>query len=298
MERDSGTFADGKRVGVVGGGTMGVGIVYVFAMAGIAVHLVEPDSVRAQAVMPALNTAAAGAIQRGKMDAALARQRLGGVTIHEAVSDLPDALDLVIETVPERRELKLRVLGDIAARKPALIATNTSALSVDDLASAVTDATRFLGMHFFNPVWSLMLVEVIRGTQTDEASLKTACDFVVAIGKSAAVVSDSPGFATSRLDLVQALEAIRMVEEGVATPADIDRAITTAYRHPIGPLRLCDMVGLDVRLDIARHLEQALGPHFAPPLLLEQMVARGDLGVKSGRGFYDWPDAALTQKQG
>lgn len=298
MDRNGGTFADGKRVGVVGGGTMGVGIVYVFAMAGFAVHLVERDSMRTQAVMPTLNTAAAGAIQRGKIDAELAQQRLGGVTIHEAVSDLPDALDLVIETVPEQRDLKLRVLGEIAARKPAMIATNTSALSVDDLASAVTDATRFLGMHFFNPVWSLMLVEVIRGTETNEASLKTACDFVAAIGKSASVVSDSPGFATSRLDLVQALEAIRMVEEGVATPADIDRAITTAYRHPIGPLRLCDMVGLDVRLDIARHLEQALGPHFAPPRLLEQMVARGDLGVKSGRGFYDWPDAALTRKQG
>lgn len=290
MTHDLAVSNIGRNVGVVGGGTMGVGIVYVFAMAGFKVHLVEPDSARADAAFQTLEAAAVQAVKRGKTSEAEAKAKLATVRIVSTTRALPEGLDLVIETVPERRDLKGQVLAEIDARRPSLIATNTSALSIDELAVDVGDPSRFVGMHFFNPVWSLMLVEVIRGQQTSDASVALAKAYAEAIGKTTAVVSDAPGFATSRLDLVQALEAIRMVEAGVASPEDIDRAVTTAYRHPIGPLRLSDIVGLDVRLDIARHLSQALGDRFAPPRLLEEMVERGELGRKTGKGFYEWPD--------
>ena len=288
----------GARVGVVGAGTMGVGIAYVFAMAGFEVSLVEPDDAGAERAQETLANAAADAQARGKVNEAEASAGLTRIKRVRSAGDLPEGLDLVIETVPERGDLKMQVLGAVASRGPHLIASNTSAMSIDALAAAVPDPARFLGMHFFNPVWSLKLVEVITGTQTTEDSVAKAAAFAEAIGKTTAVVKDSPGFATSRLDLVQALEAIRMVEEGVASAADIDRAVTTAYRHPVGPLRLSDMVGLDVRLDIARQLADTLGPHFAPPQLLQDMVARGELGRKSGKGFYDWAAEPMTSKAG
>ena len=281
-----------QQVGVVGAGTMGVGIAYVFAMGGYGVHLVEPDTARRDAALATRREAARGAVARGKVEADAADRAIGSVKGLTSVGDLPHGLSLIVETVPERLALKQQVLSDIASRTPELIASNTSALSIDDLAKSVTDPTAFLGMHFFNPVWSLMLVEIVRGARTSDDSIARARAFAEGIGKKSAVVSDRPGFATSRLDLVQALEAIRMVEDGVASAEDIDRAITTAYRHPVGPLRLSDMVGLDVRLDIATHLATVLGPHFAPPKLLQDMVARGELSQKSGKGFYDWPAPA------
>jgi 3-hydroxybutyryl-CoA dehydrogenase len=197
---------------------------------------------------------------------------------------------LAIETVPERLELKLDVLARIAARGPRLIASNTSAMSIDRLASALPDPAAFLGMHFFNPVWSLPLVELIRGEKTSQAALDQARDFVAWLGKQSLTVRDVPGFATSRLDLIASLEAMRMLESGVASAEDIDRAAVLAYRHPVGPLRLSDIVGLDVRLDIARTLEAAHGERFAPPQILIDMVGEGKLGAKSGQGFFAWPE--------
>jgi 3-hydroxybutyryl-CoA dehydrogenase len=147
-------------------------------------------------------------------------------------------------------------------------------------------------MHFFNPVWSIKLVELVRGQATSEATLERARAFATRIGKESLTVRNVPGFATSRLDLIASLEAMRMLEDGVASAEDIDHALVTAYRHPMGPLRLSDIVGLDVRLDIARHLSQALGPRYAPPRILEEMVAQGHLGQKSGRGFFEWPHKA------
>lgn len=283
---------DAHRVAIVGGGTMGIGMVYVFAAAGFHVTLVEPSDAQRDTAAARLTKAAADGVARGKLDAA---QQAAVTTGYSTVADaeaLPEGLDLVIETVPERLSVKEDVLRRIAARAPALIATNTSALSVDQLAAFVTDTSSFLGMHFFNPVWSLPLVEIIRGKATSADAVARAEYFATAIGKTSITVSDTPGFATSRLDLIAAMEAIRMVEDGVASPEDIDRAMTVAYRHPIGPLRLSDIVGLDVRLDIARGLSKALGPRYAPPRILEDMVARGDLGQKTGRGFYDWTETA------
>jgi len=278
-----------QQISVVGGGTMGTGIAYVSAMSGADVIVVEPNEERAAKMSAAIEQAAASGVQRGKLDADHAAALVARVTRLAAINELPCGLDLVIETVSERLDLKLDVLRDIAARDPGVIGTNTSAMSIDELSAAVANPETFLGMHFFNPVWSIALVELIRGDRTSELTLDTVRGFVEQLGKTSLTVRNVPGFATSRLDLIASLEAIRMLESGVASAEDIDRAAVLAYRHPVGPLRLSDIVGLDVRLDIARTLETAHGERFAPPQLLIDMVERGELGEKSGRGFFDWP---------
>jgi len=274
---------------VVGGGTMGVGIVYVFAAADWNVWVVEPDDARAQAMQSTLVQTAQAGLKRGKLNEHRVTHITTGVQRLRSINELPVGLDLVIETVPERLPLKREVLGQIDARLPSIIASNTSALSIDGLAHCVKDPGSFLGMHFFNPVWSLAMVELIRGKATSEATLAEARKFADSIGKTSITVKDVPGFATSRLDLIASLEAMRMLQDGVASAEDIDNAMLIAYRHPMGPLRLSDVVGLDVRLDIAMQLSRTLGDRYAPPQMLIDMVARGELGRKSGKGFFDWP---------
>lgn len=277
-----------KNVAVVGGGTMGTGIVYTTALAGAQVWVVEPDNERAATMRKNIDDAAAGGVSRGKLDSERAAALKGRIRRLAAVTELPEGLDLVVETVPERLELKHRVLAAIAQKYPDIIASNTSALSIDKLAEVVPFPERFLGMHFFNPVWSIRLVELVRGRETSEATLMAAREFARQLGKESLTVIDVPGFATSRLDLIASLEAMRMLESGVASAADIDLAAVLAYQHPVGPLRLSDIVGLDVRLDIARTLEAAHGPRFSPPQILIDMVMRGELGQKSGQGFFTW----------
>jgi 3-hydroxybutyryl-CoA dehydrogenase len=267
-----------------------VGIAYVTAQAGGRVHVVEPNDAQVDGIYRTIDGALASAIQRGKMNPDGAAALRARVTRVATVEDLPDGLDIIIESVPEIPELKLDVLARAAARQPALLATNTSALSIDRLAGAVRDPAMFLGMHFFNPVWSIKLVEIVRGAATSESALEMARAFSSWIGKESLTVRDVPGFATSRLDFAASLEAMRMLESGVASADDIDRAAVLAYRHPVGPLRLSDIVGLDVRLAVARTLEAAHGSRFAPPAILEAMVAEGKLGAKSGQGFFAWHD--------
>lgn len=275
-------------VGVVGAGTMGAGIAYVFATAGFATTVVEPDATRRTDLRSALATRARRGVERGKLDPVRADALDDLLAVVDAVDALASGLDVVIESVPERRRLKHDVLAAAARREPALLATNTSALSIDDLAAALPRPDAFCGMHFFNPVWSLPLVEIVRGAATADAAVDAARAAATAIGKESIVVRNVPGFATSRLDNIAAFEAMRMFEEGVASVEDIDRAAVLAYGHPIGPLRLSDVVGLDVRLDIARHLCAVYGERYAPPPVLERLVAAGHLGRKSGRGFYEW----------
>lgn len=289
------TASETSAIAVIGGGTMGVGIAYVAALAGMPVAVVEPDDTRAEGMRRTIDEAVASAIGRGKLDQGSGDALAGRITRVAAVMDLAEGLSLIVESIPERLDLKLDVLAQCAARRPRLLASNTSALSIDRLAKAVSDPATFLGMHFFNPVWSIKLVELVRGAATSETTLAQARAFVAALGKDPLTVRDVPGFATSRLDLIASLEAMRMLESGVASADDIDRAAVLAYRHPVGPLRLSDIVGLDVRLDIARTLEAAHGDRFAPPQILIDMVAEGKLGAKSGHGFFAWPDPSRKE---
>jgi len=279
-----------NAIGVVGGGTMGVGIAYVYAVAGWQTMVVEPNDKRASSMMQTIESAAMNGLKRGKLSAAEAERVAHAVRRVASIAELPLNLDLVVETVPERLPLKRQVLAEIEARAPRIMASNTSALSIDTLAEPLRDPGTFLGMHFFNPVWSLPMVELIRGAKTNEETLASARSYAQAIGKETITVRDVPGFATSRQDLAASLEAMRMLQDGVASADDIDRAMVIAYRHPIGPLRLSDIVGLDVRLDIARNLCIELGERYAPPQILQDLVAKGDLGKKTGRGFFDWSD--------
>lgn len=275
-------------VGVVGAGTMGLGIAHVFAVAGSYVTVVEPAQTQVARMWDAIDSALQGAIDRNKIGSDEAADARARVHVVAAVEDLPHGADLVIESVPEDGDLKGQVLTQIELREPSVVASNTSSISIDTLASSLDRPERFLGMHFFNPVWSLPLVELIRGAATSQTTLEAAQAAVATLGKESITVNDIPGFATSRLDMGAALEAMRMLEDGVSSATDIDRAAVLAYRHPVGPLELSDIVGLDVRLDIARSLEASHGARFAPPQILIDKVAAGNLGKKTGRGFHDW----------
>jgi len=272
-------------VGVVGGGRMGAGIAQVFAVAGASVTIVEESPAAAAVARERVAAGLARAAERGKL--------LGtpdGVLKRIACGPLPAEAELVIEAVPEDAELKARVLAaaEAVVGGQAVLATNTSSLSIGGLAGGLARPERLIGLHFFNPVPASDLVEVVIGPRTADTVRDLAVGWVGALGKTEIVVRDSPGFATSRLGVLLGLEAIRMLEEGVADAASIDRAMELGYRHPMGPLRSTDLVGLDVRLAIAEHLERELGERFAPPRLLRDKVVRGELGRKSGQGFYAW----------
>ena len=268
-----------ERFVVIGAGTMGTGIAYVAANAGYQVQLIEVDPARRAAARAELERLWAGSVARERLteaEAAAAGTRVG------FADQVPDGAEVVVEAVPERVELKRDVLARAAAARPGLLASNTSSIPISTLADGV------IGLHFFNPVWVMPLVEIVVGARTPPEAVAAARTVAGRLGKESIVVRDEPGFATSRLGVALGLEAIRMLEDGVAEPADIDKAMVLGYRHPVGPLELTDLVGLDVRLDIARTLEAAYGSRFTPPALLVELVAAGRLGRKTGHGFYRW----------
>ena len=277
---------------VIGAGSMGHGIAQVSAMAGHAVRLHDVDPERIDAGLGSIESNLDGGVERGKVteeERAATLERIEGTVELEAAVE---GADLVVEAVPEDLELKKRVFGDVeaAATDEATIATNTSSLSVTDLASALDRPGRAVGLHFFNPPHIMDLVEVVIAEQTDGAVADAAVEYVEGIGKEPVVVRDTPGFASSRLGVALGLEAIRMVEGGVAGVADIDAAMSLGYNHPMGPLELTDHVGLDVRLGVAEYLREELGERFRPPQLLKRKVRAGKLGRKTGEGFYVWED--------
>ncbi|RZT81999.1 3-hydroxybutyryl-CoA dehydrogenase [Micromonospora violae] len=276
------------RFVVVGAGTMGLGIAYVAAGAGHAVELVEVDPGRGAAALNRLAELWERAVQRGKLSADEAAANRQLVTLRPTLAEVAPAPAVIVEAVPERLNLKRAVLREAAALRPALLGSNTSSIAIGELAAELDAPERFLGLHFFNPVWAMALLEIVVGPATAEETTAAAVALAKRLGKDPVVVRDMPGFATSRLGVTLGLEAIRMVADEVASPADIDKAMVLGYRHPIGPLELTDLVGLDVRLDIARTLQAAYGDRFAPPPLLVEMVAAGRLGKKSGQGFYRW----------
>ncbi|WP_232688265.1 3-hydroxyacyl-CoA dehydrogenase family protein [Halobacterium zhouii] len=288
------------KVAVLGAGTMGHGIAQVSAMAGHDVWLrdVEDDIVRDG--LNSIESNLEGGVERekvtpGERDATL--DRLTGTTdLDEAAGDA----DLVVEAVPEDTDLKQSVLSEAADAAPAdaVLASNTSSLPVTELASVLENPERFVGLHFFNPVHIMALVEVVVAEQTSDETLAFASDFVEDVGKTAVEVTDSPGFASSRLGVALGVEAMRMVEEGVADPRDVDAAMELGYNHPMGPIELGDVVGLDVRLDILEHLREELGERFRPPQSLKRKVRAGKLGKKTGEGFYIWEDGEIVGTSG
>ncbi|HEX9631030.1 MAG TPA: 3-hydroxyacyl-CoA dehydrogenase family protein [Gemmatimonadales bacterium] len=283
---------DIRRVAVIGAGTMGHGIAQVAALAGWDVTLTDALTAALGPARDRIRQNLDGGVSRGKVTAQAAAAAMTRISLATTVEDAVAAADLVIEAVVEDLPVKRALFADVASAAPsaATLATNTSSLSVARIAEAVPDPGRVVGMHFFNPVHVMKLVEVV----THDASHGTHVDRVVraarAMGKEPIVVRDAPGFASSRLGVVLGLEAMRMVEQGVASAADIDKAMELGYGHPMGPLKVTDLVGLDVRLAIAEYLHRELGgAHYAPPDLLRAKVRAGELGKKTGRGFYEWP---------
>jgi 3-hydroxybutyryl-CoA dehydrogenase len=283
-----------QRVAVLGAGTMGHGIAQVAAMAGHTVKLQDPSPEALERGLARVRGNLDKGVELGKVEGELRDQALARLSPAPSLAEAVRDADVVIEAAPERLEVKQALFREVEAGVPpeALLATNTSSLGIDAIASQLDGPDRFLGLHFFNPVHIMKLVEVVHGPRTSADARERGVAFARGLGKEPIVVKDSPGFASSRLGVTLGLEAIRMVEEGVASPEDIDTAMTLGYRHPMGPLRLTDLVGLDVRLGIAEYLSRTLvgGERFEPPALLRKMVEQGKLGQKSGEGFYRWED--------
>lgn len=281
------------RTAVIGAGRMGAGIAHALLTGGSSVTVLEvPASVEAGRTR--IGAAVRASADRGKLDG----------TVDEVLSRLrvteePDAIagvQLVVEAVPEDMQLKAEAYERITPflAPDCVVGSNTSSLPIGEIALLCPHPDRVIGLHFFNPVPASLLVEVVVATGSDPDVVQAAVGWVRTLSKTPVVVKDSPGFASSRLGLALGLEAVRMVEQGVASARDIDAAMELGYKHPTGPLKLTDLVGLDVRLGIAEHLERTLGPRFAPPQLLRDLVAEGHLGRKSGQGFYTWADGEAS----
>lgn len=275
-------------VGVLGGGRMGAGIAHAFLIHGSKVIVVERDEEAARGAQERVAASVTASFDRGVV-AGDHNEVLDGFSTSVDYADFASC-DLVVEAVPEDEKLKTAALTAVAEHLAphAYLATNTSSLSVSALAESLARPEQFLGLHFFNPVPASTLIEVVTAEKTSEQTLAAAKGWVSGLGKTAIVVRDAPGFASSRLGVAIALEAMRMVEEGIASAEDIDNAMVLGYKHPAGPLRTTDIVGLDVRLGIAEYLHSTIGDRFAPPQILRDKVAAGELGRKTGQGFYKW----------
>jgi 3-hydroxybutyryl-CoA dehydrogenase len=284
------SMLDVQRVAVIGSGTMGSGIAQVAALAGYETALFDAAPGVAQKAVERIGEALARAVDKGKCTAAERTQALGRLRPFTSLEETAAFADLVIEAAPEDLALKKELFSRLsrAARSEAILASNTSSLPITAIASAAKGPERVIGLHFFNPVPVMKLLEIVQGERTAPLVVAAARAVGARLGKEVVVVRDAPGFATSRLGLALSLEAMRMVEEGVASVEEIDRAIELGYGHPMGPLKLTDVVGLDVRLAIAEHLYAELGERFRPPQLLRRMVRAGKLGKKAGEGFYKY----------
>jgi 3-hydroxybutyryl-CoA dehydrogenase len=282
-----------SRVAVIGAGTMGHGIAYAAALAGCEVHLTDSRVEALPQARSRIENLAASGVKRGKLSEDDKAGVLERLRTEPSLNAAVAGADVVIEAIVEDLAIKQRLFADVERTAPpkALLASNTSALSIGRIASAMKDPNRLVGMHFFNPVHLMKLVEIVthgRGTST---AAERAVQFARQLGKEPILVRDSPGFASSRLGVVLGLEAMRMLEQGVANAEDIDKAMELGYNHPMGPLKLTDLVGLDVRLAIAEYLHATLGkPQYEPPKILREKVKKGELGKKTGKGFYTWSE--------
>ncbi len=291
---DSPTLRSADKVeslAVLGAGTMGSGIAHIAALAGISVQLFDLDDDVLASAMSRIRANLDKGVDRGKIGSEQRDAALDSIQTTTRMEKALEGAHAVIEAVPESLDLKRQVFATIVESAPsdALLATNTSSLSIEKIADA-GDPGRVVGMHFFNPVHIMKLVEIVRHDEAQGDAVACAHGLATRMGKTPIVVKDAPGFASSRLGLVLGLEAMRMLESDVASARDIDTAMKLGYGHPMGPLELTDLVGLDVRLKIAEYLATEIGQHFTPPKILKDLVAEGKLGKKSGVGFYRWVD--------
>jgi 3-hydroxybutyryl-CoA dehydrogenase len=280
-----------RKIAVLGAGTMGHGITQISALAGYDVVLYDIAPELAAKGLERITATLEKGVAKKKVEPAMRDAALARIRTSADLEDAAGDADMVIEAVPEKLALKQSIFESLSkiCRPEAILASNTSSLEIGKIAAAATRPERVLGLHFFNPVHIMKLVEIIRGKETSEESLSAAIAAAHRMGKETIVVKDSPGFATSRLGIALGMEAMRMVEEGVASAPDIDKAMELGYGHPMGPLRVSDLVGLDVRLSIADTLRRELNQdHFEAPKILRQMVEEGKLGKKTGQGFYSW----------
>jgi 3-hydroxybutyryl-CoA dehydrogenase len=280
------------RIAVIGAGTMGHGIAQVAAMAGCDVGLTDFNPAVKDGALGRIRDNLAGAVKRGKLTQEDASAVLARVSWHDQLGSAVERVAVVVEAIVERLEAKRELFArlDNLLPPPAVLATNTSSLSVSRIAQATQHPERVVGMHFFNPVHIMKLVEVVTHQRTGQETIERVLELAKQLGKDPILVRDTPGFASSRLGVVLGLEAMRMLEQGVANPEDIDKAMELGYGHPMGPLKVSDLVGLDVRLAIAEYLFRELRqPHYEPPAILRQKVKAGELGKKTGKGFYQWP---------
>jgi len=279
-----------NTIAVIGAGTMGHGIAQVAAAAGFKVLLSEVDRESLARGVAAIERNLAKGIQLGKLteeDRDRTLQQIRGTTNLEACA----AADLIVEAAPEKLDLKKEILRQLefASDHPFIFASNTSSLSITELAGSSKRPEAVIGMHFFNPVHIMRLVEIVVGKRTSAETVEAVTNVGRRMRKEPIIVKDVPGFASSRLGVALGLEAMRMFEQGVASAKDIDTAMELGYNHPMGPLKLTDLVGLDIRLNIAEYLHRELGSEtFRPPEVLRRMVSEGKLGKKTGQGFYDW----------
>jgi len=280
-----------ERVTVIGVGAMGHGIAQVAAAAGLEVLMHDVNDAAIERGIESIRANLDKGIAKGKVTPEQRDELMGRIGPAPELDAAAARSGLIIEAAPESIELKRSLFERIERCAPAdaLLASNTSSLSIGEIAEATSSPERVIGMHFFNPVHLMPLLELVRSERTSAETLRRALVFAERLGKEPIVVRDSPGFASSRLGLALGLEAMRMVEQEVASPEDIDKAMVLGYRHPMGPLRLTDLIGLDVRLAIAEHLYRELKSEaFRPPELLRKLVSEGRLGRKTGRGFYEW----------
>ncbi len=279
-----------RQIAVIGTGTMGRGIAYLAAVSGHDTVVFDFDRAALDGARAWIESTLLKGVEKSKLTGEAAQAALSRVHLATDIEPAVRAADLIIEAVPENLELKSDIFAqaDLFCSEETILASNTSSISISKLAGNVERRDRFIGLHFFNPPHLMKLIEIVSGERTSSETVAEMQALAKKMGKEAIVVRDTPGFATSRLGVAIGLEAIRMFEEGVASAEDIDRAMELGYNHPMGPLRLTDLIGLDVRLGIAEYLAGALGPRFEPPQILRDMVAEGKLGKKTGRGFYEW----------
>lgn len=280
-----------KNITVCGSGTMGRGIAQVSAQFGYNVRLFDLKQEQLVSAMNAIQSNLDKGVARGKTTVEEQKRCLANLQVYTNLKEACTDCDLFIEAVPEQLALKHQILCEVEGyvSKECILGTNTSSLSIADVAKPLAHPQRLLGTHFFNPVHIMKLLELVYHEGTAKSVIEDVQEYGATIQKECILVRNAPGFATSRLGVALGMEAIRMLEEGVASAEDIDKAMVLGYRHPIGPLKLTDLVGLDVRMHIGTYLSQALNNDaFSPPELMRQMVEEGKLGKKTGAGFYDY----------